>query len=189
MRTKARRSVQSTIGNCPLRSLPLAALMVGTLFAAANPALAQSGGGYNIKKSTIDSGGGTVTGGGYKLSGTVGQHDAGDPTGGGYVLTGGFWSPAVGGQDAGVIVWDPATNPTPWPNSNSDAATRSLKFKVTGEAALNAIQVTMVDLQNPQPPNAICCPPKDFHTYESATCTGDPVPGGGCARWVGKPGT
>ncbi|MFH1108496.1 MAG: hypothetical protein V1790_04760, partial [Planctomycetota bacterium] len=44
-------------------------------------------------------------------------------------------------------------------------------------------------LQNPQPPNAICCPPKDFHTYESATCTGDPVPGGGCARWVGKPGT
>jgi len=50
--------------------------------------------------------------------------------------------------------------------------------------------VTMVGLQHPVPPNGGCCPPQDFHTYESATCTGDPpVGGGGCARWVGKPGT
>ena len=56
-------------------------------FATAN---AQSGGGYLIKKSTIDSGGGTVTGGAYRLSGTVGQHDAGPISGGNYLLR--IWS-------------------------------------------------------------------------------------------------
>jgi len=55
----------------------------------------KSGGGCNIKKSTIDSGGhSNLTAGGYKLGGTVGQNDASDHTGGGYVLTGGFGSPA-----------------------------------------------------------------------------------------------
>ena len=64
--------------------------------AAAN---AQSGGGFVITKSTLDSGGYTYhTGGGFQVGGTVGQPDAGDPTGGGFVLTGGFWTPsAVGG--------------------------------------------------------------------------------------------
>ena len=57
---------------------------------------AQSGGGYTIKKSTIDSGGGKVTGGAYVLNGTVGQHDAGPISGGGYALSGGFWSASNG---------------------------------------------------------------------------------------------
>lgn len=81
----------------PVRKLPLAALInrsmtVAVLIALCTAsALAQSGGGYVIKKSTIDSGGhSNLTGGGYKLGGTVGQHDAGNPTGGGYKLTGGF---------------------------------------------------------------------------------------------------
>jgi len=75
---------------------------------------AQSGGGYNITKSTIDSGRATVTGGSYRLSGTVGQHDAGDLTGGGYKLIGGFWSPAALETPYANCVdtptWPPASN-------------------------------------------------------------------------------
>ncbi|MFH1110081.1 MAG: hypothetical protein V1790_12935, partial [Planctomycetota bacterium] len=105
-----------------------------------------------------------------------------------------------------TIVWDPATNPTLWPNNNPAAATRSLKFTVTGPATpstVDAIQVTMVNLQDPQPPNAVCCPPKNFGCWEAGAACGTvlpPVPPavgvctgtgetGGCARWVGKPGT
>jgi len=62
------------------------------VFWAVAAAHAQSGGGYVIKKGTIDSGGGTVSGGAYLASGTVGQHDASDLAGGSYVLSGGFWN-------------------------------------------------------------------------------------------------
>jgi hypothetical protein len=45
--------------------------------------------------------------------------------------------------------------------------------------------VRLVELQNPQPPNAPCCPPPDFSGYEfGATCTD----AGGCVRWVGTVG-
>ncbi len=60
-------------------------------------AFAQSGGGYTITKSTVDSGGVTfLTSGTYKLGGTVGQHDAGDPSGITYTILGGFWFPSAG---------------------------------------------------------------------------------------------
>ncbi|MFH1109898.1 MAG: S8 family serine peptidase, partial [Planctomycetota bacterium] len=82
----------------------------------------------------------------------------------------------------GNIVWD-ANELSP------DRTTRSLRFRVEGKtdpSLEDAIKVTMVDLQNPQPENAVCCPPQDFSAYEyGASCT-DP---GGCARWVGEPGT
>jgi hypothetical protein len=52
----------------------------------------------------------------------------------------------------------------------------------------DAIKVTMVDLQNPLPPNAPCCPPPNFGAFEAATCTAAGE-ANGCARWVGKPGT
>jgi len=42
----------------------------------------------------------------------------------------------------------------------------------------------MIELQNPIPPNLTCCPPPDFSSFESATCS-DPI---GCVRWVGRPG-
>jgi len=73
---------------------------------------------------------------------------------------------------------------------STDRTTRSLRFRVEGKpngSLEDAIKVTMIDLQNVT--NAPCCPPQNFGSFESATCTGDPVPGGGCARWVGKPGT
>jgi hypothetical protein len=59
---------------------------------------AQSGNGYDLTWSTIDSGGEMFsTGDGYELGGTIGQADAGELTGdNGYALTGGFWSAAAG---------------------------------------------------------------------------------------------
>jgi hypothetical protein len=71
---------------------------------------------------------------------------------------------------------------------------RSISFAVpapavaTGSAGQTAIRVTMLDLQNPNPPNAPCCPPPNFSAYESATCNAAGEMNG-CARWVGKPGT
>ncbi len=62
----------------------------------------------------------------------------------------------------------------------------SVPAPVSAAGAITALRVALVDLQNPQPPNLVCCPPQDFSSYEiGATCTDS----GGCARWVGKPGT
>jgi hypothetical protein len=57
--------------------------------------VAQSGGGYDLSRSTIDGGGGSSSGGGYSLAGTIGQTHAGTLIGGSYTLNGGFWSGAV----------------------------------------------------------------------------------------------
>jgi hypothetical protein len=71
----------------------LAALLVLVLSRPAGPVSAQSGGGYDLTWSTIDSGGAMFsTGGGYTLGGTIGQADAGVLSGGGYTLAGGFWN-------------------------------------------------------------------------------------------------
>ena len=55
------------------------------------PALAQTGGDYEIIWSTIDGGGGQSSGGPYTLVGTIGQPDAAWSSGGQYELLGGFW--------------------------------------------------------------------------------------------------
>jgi hypothetical protein len=60
----------------------------------ASAASAQSGGDYEIVRSTIAGGGGTTSGEDYQLSGTAGQHDPGALTGEDYALTGGFWPAA-----------------------------------------------------------------------------------------------
>ncbi|MCX6026041.1 MAG: hypothetical protein NTY23_07275 [Chloroflexi bacterium] len=62
------------------------------LLALVVPALAQSGGGYELTWSTIDGGGGASTGGDYSLAGTIGQPDAGQMSSGSYEVGGGFWS-------------------------------------------------------------------------------------------------
>jgi len=62
-------------------------------------ALAQSGGGFEITRSTLDAGGGISTGGGFRLGGTMGQPEPGGAmTGGGFTMTGGFWSPVTAGS-------------------------------------------------------------------------------------------
>src|SRR5215831_15169863 len=70
------------------KSLLLSAAFAVMAFAAR----AQSGGNFDLKWSTIDSGGGTSSAGQFSLSGTIGQPDAGKLTGGQFTLEGGFWS-------------------------------------------------------------------------------------------------
>ncbi len=66
---------------------------MGVLSAAvAAPAMAQSGGVFDLSWSTIDSGGVMYsTGGVYSVGGTIGQPDAGTLGGAAYGCGGGFW--------------------------------------------------------------------------------------------------
>lgn len=67
--------------------------LCGGLMAGGRPALAQTGGGYDLTWNSIDGGGATFSsGGGYSLGATIGQADAGAASGGGYALNGGFWA-------------------------------------------------------------------------------------------------
>ena len=48
---------------------------------------------FEITRSTIDGGGGTLSSGSYTLTGTIGQPDAGQPLAGStFELSGGFWA-------------------------------------------------------------------------------------------------
>lgn len=71
----------------------LAAAVSFAVIAAPSPALAQSGGVYDMSWNKIANGGVPQTAGGaFTLSGTVGQTDAGVLTGNTYRLNGGFWN-------------------------------------------------------------------------------------------------
>lgn len=76
------------------RTTILSAVLTLVLGAAA--AHAQSGGAYELSRST-HSGGGLipVTGGAYALGGSIGQADAGVLTGGEFSIVGGFWGSAT----------------------------------------------------------------------------------------------
>lgn len=55
--------------------------------------VAQSGGDFNIKKSTTDAGGGQSIGADFVMTSTIGQADASKKiSGGAFTLMGGFWS-------------------------------------------------------------------------------------------------
>lgn len=70
---------------------------IGVLFA-------QSGGSYDIRRATIDGGGGRSSGGTLQVTGTVGQPDVGRSSGQGFVSRGGFWAgPAA--QATAVILF------------------------------------------------------------------------------------
>ncbi len=69
--------------------------LIALLALTVSAAQAQSGSGYDLTWSTIDSGGGAASGGGYTLDHTLGQFDAGVQSGGGYTLEGGFWNRAT----------------------------------------------------------------------------------------------
>jgi hypothetical protein len=83
--------------------------------------------------------------------------------------------------------------PCPQPDPSGIAKNRSLAFSLpspvtAGPGVPTALRVRLVDLQTPDPSNAVCCPPPDFSAYESATCTAAGE-ANGCVRWAGKPGT
>ncbi|MBI3834080.1 MAG: hypothetical protein HY287_07090 [Planctomycetes bacterium] len=141
------------------------ALAFGILIGwGAASAFAQSGGGYLMRKSVIGSGGGTAVGGQYRMSGTVGQHDASEPAGGSYLMRGGFWAPAVPAPVA--LLADPT----------GIDKTRYLSFQVpAGQAGNTALQVTLVSLMHPNPPNLPQFPPPNFSAQE------------GSVRYVGTP--
>lgn len=71
---------------------------------ASGLALAESQGGFDVPRYTIDSGGGTSSSGDYSITGTVGQPeaDADSASGGSYQVSGGFW----GRGDSGYLFSD-----------------------------------------------------------------------------------
>ena len=72
-------------------------------------ASAQSGGGYDLERSTVTGGGDPTSGGDYTLMGAAGQAEPGAAlTGGGYEMTGGFWiAVSTGGDDGTIYVYLP----------------------------------------------------------------------------------
>lgn len=147
------------------RDLGLAVALLCLSHAALPTASAQSGGGYVIKKSTIDSGGGTVAGGDYVLAGTVGQHDAGPIAGGDYYITGGFWSPAPSGTAPDTV--------TPEPSGRDK--TRFISFVMPATTTEEtAVRVRLTSLHHVDPPYTDG-PSVPFTSFE------------GQVRWVGPP--
>lgn len=71
------------------------AILFLVLLLSVVPALAQTGGVFELSWSTVDGGGGASSGGTYSLNGTTGQPDAGVMSGGDFTLSGGFW---LGGE-------------------------------------------------------------------------------------------
>lgn len=90
--------------------------------------------------------------------------------------------------DAGRPWPEPAAADTTVPGRNRFLSMTVPAYYVEEEgepvATPTALQVTLIDLQNPNPPNAECCPPPDFSAFEVGSCsaTGETE---GCARWVG----
>jgi hypothetical protein len=83
--------------------LLLGAMALGLFIADAR---AQSGGDFEIRRSTIDAGGGRSTGSNLQLIGTIGQPDAGLATGGTFELRGGFWAAATPAGATDVVFSD-----------------------------------------------------------------------------------
>ena len=72
-----------------------ALVLIGLLLGAEPP----SGGGFTLRRSTIDSGGGQGDGGNFTLRGTIGQPESGVMTGGAFTLRSGFWTAVVDADD------------------------------------------------------------------------------------------
>ncbi len=76
----------------------------------------------------------------------------------------------------GVINWDSS-------ETSADRNTRSLRFKVAGTSPLDAIRVTQIDLQHPDPRNLPQYPPANFSTFDTGThgtCAGGDFAGHHC---------
>lgn len=71
----------------------IGSLAVGVVFGVAlgSNADAQTGGGYDLRWSSLDGGASTSTSASYRLSATIAQPEAGNLTGGAYAMHGGFW--------------------------------------------------------------------------------------------------
>ncbi len=136
------------------------------LFCLPGLALAQSGDGYQMKRSKVAGGGGTTTGGGYNLRGTMGQHDAGRMSGGGYTLIGGFsvpQCPVASAPQAEMI------------DTEINAKNRYVSVKAGDAGRSQAIRVRFVDL------------PAPFDVWELDNPSRDPLVDGPGDYFVGEP--
>lgn len=84
-------------------------------------------------------------------------------------------------------------HPQPIPDTTLPSKNRTVSMSFDNTTAgppsgAQAIRIKPVDLQNPVPLNPPCCPPQNFGMWEVGTCTATNE-SGGCARWVGQPGT
>lgn len=75
-----------------LRTALLALLLAAALSAPLGDGFAQSGGSFDVRRSTVDAGGGRSTGGAFETTGTAGQPDVGVSSGGTFEFRGGFWA-------------------------------------------------------------------------------------------------
>ncbi len=86
-----------------MQSIWVAGMVLSALGA---PAFTQTGGEFEITRSTID-GGGVMrsSGGNFEMSATIGQPDAAAMNGGDFALTGGFWYeiPPTDCNDDGIV--------------------------------------------------------------------------------------
>lgn len=170
-------SLHDEWGTCQntARSLAVAVLMAWWAGPTLQTANAQSGGEYSIKKSTVDSGGGTVTGGAYAVTGTVGQSDTGDLSGGAYAVTGGFWSPSQQVDIPPGLGIDPTgIGKTRFVSFSVPGANRRGTDSSAAAAGETALRVKLVSLHHVSPPytGGASVP---FTSFE------------GQARWVGPP--
>jgi len=82
------------------RATAAAALLLATLLAAGGDTNAQSNGAIEIRRSTIDGGGGLAGAGASGLTATLGQHDATRSSAGAVEVRGGFWAAPVAREDS-----------------------------------------------------------------------------------------
>ncbi len=90
-----------------------------------------------------------------------------------------------------IELQSPCPPPSPLADPAAIIKNRSLSLSVpaastTANVEPTALRVTLVELQNPVPPNAPQFPPQDFSAFEGGTTCDDPL---GCVRWVGPPKT
>ncbi len=76
-------------------------VLMALLLAPSLDSQAQSGGGFEIRRSTIDGGGGRSTASTFALTGTAGQADASFSSGGNFEVRGGFWAGASASSSGG----------------------------------------------------------------------------------------
>ena len=82
-----------------LRSGCVACVLLATILARESATHAQSNGAIEIRRGTIDGGGGLVGAGGIDLTLTLGQHDAARSGAGALEVRGGFWAATVTRDD------------------------------------------------------------------------------------------
>jgi hypothetical protein len=136
-----------------LHSRILRASLLGVLaFAQGARVSAQTGGPYDLTRSTIDGGGATFTGGGiYGLGGTIGQVDAGASSAGVFVLRGGFWPTGLEGELATPTVTGSQTPTLAQTGTPSPTATPTETATPTGSVTPSPPVVATVTGTVPTP--------------------------------------